>query len=64
MYEWVAVQKYVIFLNSKIAKQFLFKNLNPENEAGRLVADLFSFFRKALYEVKSSGLQLTFNIIQ
>ena len=64
MYEWVAVQKYVIFLNSKIAKQLLFKNLNPENEAGRLVADLISFFRKALYEVKSSGLQLTFNIIQ
>ena len=30
MYEWVAVQKYVIFLNSKIAKQLLFKNLNPE----------------------------------
>ena len=64
MYEWVIVQKYVIFLDSKIAKQLLFKNLNPENEAGRLVADLISFFRKALYEVKSSGLQLTFNIIQ
>ena len=64
MYEWVIVQKYVIFLDSKIAKQLLFKNLNPENEAGRLVPDLFLFFRKALYEVKSSGLQLTFNIIQ
>ena len=28
----------------------------------RLVPDLFSFFRKALYEVKISGLQLSFNV--
>ena len=39
---------------------FFFKN-NAENEAGRLVPDLFLFFKKALYEVKASGLQLSFN---
>ena len=39
---------------------FFFKN-NADNEAGRLVPDLFLFFKKALYEVKASGLQLSFN---
>ena len=31
-------------------------------EAERLVPDLFLFLRKALYEEKTSGLQLSFNI--
>ena len=39
----------------------LFKNY-AENETGRLVPDLFLFFKKAKYEVKASGLQLSFNI--
>ena len=38
-----------------------FKN-HAENETGRLVLDLFLFLKKALYEVKASGLQLSFNI--
>ena len=42
---------------------FYFKN-HAENEAGRLVPDLFLFFKKALYEVKASGLQLSFNIFR
>ena len=72
MYEWVIVQKYVIFLDSKIAKQLLFKNLNPENEAGRLVPDLFLFFRKsfiwgkikwfaAYFQYNSIALNLAYN---
>ena len=40
---------------------FFFKN-RTENEAGRLLLNLFLFFEKALYDVKSSGLQLNFNI--
>ena len=40
---------------------FPFKN-HAENEAGRLVPELFLWFKKALYEVKASGLQLSFNI--
>ena len=41
---------------------FLLTN-HAENVAGRLVPDLFLFFlKKALYEVKESGLQLSFNI--
>ena len=42
---------------------FFFKN-HAENEAGRLVTDLFLYFKKALYDVKSSGLQLNTNIFR
>ena len=35
-----------------------------ENEAGRLVLDLFLFSKKALLKVKSSGLQLGFTIFR
>ena len=42
-------------------KTFFFKN-HAENEAGRLVSDLL-LFKKGLYEVKASRLQLHFNII-
>ena len=41
----------------------LFKK-HVEYEAGRLVLDLFLFFRNTLYEVKISGLQLGFNIFR
>ena len=37
-----------------------FKNY-AENEATRLVLDFFLFFKKALFEVKASALQLSFN---
>ena len=40
---------------------FSLKN-NAENDAGRLVSELFLFLKKVLYEVKVSGLQLSFNI--
>ena len=33
-----------------------------KNEAGRLVPDLFLFYKKTLYEVKASGLQPSFDI--
>ena len=42
-------------------KNFFFKN-RAENEAVRLVPDLFLLCKKALREVKASGLQLSFNI--
>ena len=42
---------------------FLKKNLS-EYGAGRLVRDLFLFFKKALYEANASGLQLSFNILR
>ena len=40
---------------------FSLKN-NAENDAGRLDSELFLFLKKVLYEVKVSGLQLSFNI--
>ena len=42
---------------------FFFKN-HAGNEARRLVPDLFLFFRIALYEIKATGLKLSFNIFQ
>ena len=43
---------------------FLFKD-HAQNEAVRLVPDLFFFFKKkALYEVKASRLQLGSNIFR
>ena len=38
--------------------------LQAENKAGRLVPDLFLFFKYAYYEVKASGLQLSFNVFR
>ena len=42
---------------------FVFKNY-AENGAGKLVPDSFSFFEKALYEVKANGLELSFSIFR
>ena len=42
-------------------KIFSFKN-HAENEARILDPDFSLFFKKALYEVKASGLQLRFNV--
>ena len=39
---------------------FFFKN-HAENETTSLVPDRFLFFKKALDEVKTSGLKLNFN---
>ena len=46
---------------NKRERLFFFKD-HAKNEAGRLVPDLFLFFKKALHEIKASGLQLSFNI--
>ena len=35
-------------------EMFFFFKTHAENEAGRLVPDLFVFFKKASYEVKAS----------
>ena len=42
---------------------FFFKN-HAENEVETPVPDLFLFFKKALYKVKASGLQLGFAIFR
>ena len=44
-----------------VNRNILFKN-HAEIEAGRLVPDLLLLFKNALYELKASGLQLSFNI--
>ena len=38
----------------------LFK-IHAAKETGRLVPDLFLLFKRAIYEVKASDLQLSFN---
>ena len=45
-------------------KRNIFLLLSYENEAVRLIPELFFFFKKALYEVKTSGLQRNFNIFR
>ena len=42
-------------------RNIFFKNYSG-TDARRLVLDPFLFFKKALHEVKASGLQLNFNI--
>ena len=49
------------FGQSILVRKFFFKN-HAQNEAERLVSDLFLFFKKALQDVKASGLQFSFNI--
>ena len=41
-----------------------FKKNRAENEVGKLVPDLFLFIKTALYEVKESGLLLSFDIFR
>ena len=42
-------------------KRNIFPQNHAEDEAGRLVPKPFLFFKKASYEVKASGLRLSFN---
>ena len=44
-------------------KKFVCKN-HAENEEGRLVPDFFFFCKKALFDVKASGLQHNFNMFR
>ena len=46
-----------------MTREILFFKNHAENKARRLVADLL-LYKKALYEVKASGLQLSFNIFR
>ena len=46
----------------QVTKETFFFENRAKNEGGRLIPDVFSFFKKALYEEKASGLQLSFNI--
>ena len=44
-------------------EKILFDNYAGRNEAGRQVPDLFLFFKKALYKLKASCQDLSFNIL-
>ena len=46
------------------SKRNIFLQKHAEIEAGRLVPDPFFFFKKALYKVKASALQLSLNILR
>ena len=48
----------------KYNKRNIFLQNHAENETDRLVPDLFLYFKKALYEMKVSGLHLSFNIFR
>ena len=42
----------------------IFFKCHAQNEAVRIVTDLFLFLKKALYQVKTRGLQIGFNIVR
>ena len=44
-----------------MTREIFFFKTHAKNVAERLVPDLFLLVKKALYEVKASGLQLSFN---
>ena len=52
-----------MFRQKNVTKQIFFFKSHAENEASRQVHDLLLFFKKALYDVKASGLQPSFNIL-
>ena len=60
----VKAMKFGQMMMMMMMMMILFFKSHAENEAGRLVPDLFLFFKKALYEVEGSGLQLNFNIFR
>ena len=45
-------------------KRNIFLQKSGKNEAGKLAPDFFLFSKKALYEIKASCLQLSFNIFR
>ena len=47
-----------------MTREIFFFKTHAKNVAERLVPDLFLLVKKALYEVKASGLQLSFNTFQ
>ena len=55
--------KFGQFIEYITREIFFFKN-HAENEAGTLVPHLFLFSKNALFDVKASGLQLSFNIFR
>ena len=54
-------QLIIYYKKNKKTKIFFFK-IHAENETRKPVPDLLLFFIKALYEVKTKGLQLSSNI--
>ena len=50
-----------LYTGNIVLKIFFFTN-HAESELGRLVRDLFLFFKKAFYEVKANDQHFIFNI--
>ena len=44
--------------------EIILSKSHAENEVGRLVSDLFLFFKKTLFDIKANSLQLSFNIFR
>ena len=62
-YTYARTQQFLPPLWAAITREiFSFKN-HAENEAKKLVPDLFLLFKKALYKVKLSDPQFSFNIV-
>ena len=54
---------FYIYDNMTLTIKITFFKNQAENEVGRLIPDFFLFFKKALYDVKASCLEFSFNKI-
>ena len=54
--------KFGQLVKYSIRNIFFFKN-NAENEVGRLVPDLFLFFKQTLYKLKANDKHFSFNVL-
>ena len=59
-----ATRQLILVSYQNITREIFFLKNFVENEARRLVQDLFLFSKENLYKVKASGFQLTFNILR
>ena len=48
----------------QVIEEIFFFKIYAEYEGGKLVIDLILFFKNALYQVKASGQQLSFNVFR
>ena len=63
-HEIKTTRQWNLVSEKNITREIFFLKHHAENEAGKLVPDLFLLFKEAWYETKASVLQLNFNILR
>ena len=63
-HEIKTTRQWNLVSEKNITREIFFLKHHAENEAGKLVPDLFLLFKEAWYETKASVLQLNFNMLR